>query len=122
MADVQSFQPLDKEPAELTLEPRFLALVREILARHIPGRAVWAFGSRASGVRVKPFSDLDLAIEGRLTTEQSVGLVDDFDESILPIKVDLVELARTTPDFRHRIEPDFVPMQTAWAPADRYND
>ncbi len=114
MADVAFLPPnLDREVAALVLEPRFLAIVREVLARHIPGCAVWAFGSRATGVRVKPFSDLDLAIEGRLTAEESVGLIDDFDESILPIKVDLVELALVTPEFRQRIEQDFVPVQIA---------
>jgi len=42
-------------------------IVQAILLRHVPGREVWAFGSRVvanGGSRVKKFSDLDLAVKG----------------------------------------------------------
>ena len=48
----------------LQLEDRHLAMVREILQRIVPGKPVWAFGSRATGRRAKTFSDLDLAVGG----------------------------------------------------------
>jgi predicted nucleotidyltransferase len=82
-------------------------IIAEILRKHAAGRKVWAFGSRATGERLKLFSDLDLAIEGRLMLEQQIGLGADFDESLLPFKVDLVELGAVDAAFRSRIELDF---------------
>ena len=46
-----------------------------------------------------------------------MSLVDDFDESLLPIKVDVVEIDHLEPDFRRRIERDFVVVQEAAAVA-----
>jgi predicted nucleotidyltransferase len=83
-----------------------------ILRRHLPGRKVWAFGSRATGQRMKRFSDLDLAVDGEaLTLGERARLAEALEESALPFKVDVVELATVTPEFRTRIEPEFVPVQ-----------
>ena len=101
-------------PAEkmLHLPQHELELVRAILKEHLPGKAVWVFGSRATGGRMlKRFSDLDLAVEGKLTWQESAGLTDAFEESLLPIKVDLVELGLVDAEFRERIEKDFVVVQ-----------
>jgi predicted nucleotidyltransferase len=96
----------------LHLPEHELTLVRSILNRYIPGRIVWAFGSRATGSRMlKRFSDLDLAVEGELTWPERAGLAEAFDESLLPIKVDVVELGLVDADFRERIEKDFVVVQ-----------
>ena len=99
-------------PKTLHLSDHELEQVRTILKKHIPGRMVWAFGSRATGGRMlKRFSDLDLAVEGTLTWPERAGLADDFEESPLPIKVDVVELGLVDADFRERIEKDFVVVQ-----------
>lgn len=101
-------------PAEKTLHlPDYeLGLLRAILKEHIPGRAAWVFGSRATGGRMlKRFSDLDLAVEGKLTGQESAELADAFEESPLPIKVDIVELGLVDAEFRERIEKDFVVVQ-----------
>jgi len=71
-----------------------LAIVNAILTQLLPpGYRVFAFGSRASGLQLKPWSDLDLLIEGPepLPTEIAGRLREAFDESPLPWKVDLVE-------------------------------
>jgi predicted nucleotidyltransferase len=98
-------------PAErvggLYIEPHELQIVRRILRDCITERNVWVFGSRATGVRLKRFSDLDLAIEGRLSLPERARLADEFDESPLPFKVDVVELDEVDTDFRRRIERDF---------------
>jgi len=96
----------------LHLPEHELEQVQAILRQYIPGRAVWAFGSRATGSRMlKRFSDLDLAVEGKLTWEERAGLEEAFDESPLPIKVDMVELGLVDAEFRERIEKDFVVVQ-----------
>jgi uncharacterized protein len=97
----------------LQISEREGAIVVEILEKYLAGRTVWAFGSRATGKHVKRFSDLDLAVPGRLTWEERTALSEAFDESLLSFKVDVVELDLVDADFRLRIEKDFVPLQGA---------
>lgn len=95
------------------IEPHELEIVRRILRDCIPDREVWAFGSRATGIRLKRFSDLDLAIAGRLTAAESARLADEFDESSLPFKVDVVGLDEVEGGFRKRIQAAFVKVQVS---------
>jgi predicted nucleotidyltransferase len=101
----------------LQISEREWLLVTEILAKHLAHRAVWAFGSRATGLRVKRFSDLDLAVEGRLTFAESAALSEAFDEALINFKVDVVETELIDKDFWHRIEPDLVLLQAGAIPA-----
>jgi len=88
-----------KEKVELVLAPQHLALVRALLRTHAPRHRAYAFGSRVVSEpgdlsRLKPHSDLDLALEGPpLKLEQSFALREAFSESDLPMRVDLVEAA-----------------------------
>ena len=93
-----------------------LQTVREILRRHVPTRKVVAFGSRVTG-RAKPFSDLDLAIMGEdaVPSATLAALADDFDESALPFKVDLVDWATIVDSFRDVIRRDAVTLQDSAA-------
>lgn len=82
-----------------------LEIVQRIVDTHVPGLEVWVFGSRAGGRR-KPWSDLDLAIvsPSRLTHALMTAIEWDFEESDLPFKVDVTDLAAVSPEFRRRIE------------------
>jgi type I restriction enzyme S subunit len=96
----------------IDLSPAHWGLVYSILQKHVPQYPVWAFGSRAKWT-AKPFSDLDLAI---ITTQAldwtvSAELTDDFSESDLPFKVDVVDWATTSAAFRSIIEADKVVVQ-----------
>jgi predicted nucleotidyltransferase len=104
-------QSLPERVHGLYISPQEWDQVAAILGRLIPEKRVWAFGSRANGVRLKQFSDLDVAVEGRLTWAQRSALSDAFDESLLPFKVDVVELELVDVNFRERIEVDFVVVQ-----------
>jgi predicted nucleotidyltransferase len=95
----------------LQISEREWAIVAEILEKYLAGKTVWAFGSRATGKHVKRFSDLDLAVPGRLTWEERTVVSEAFDESLLSFKVDVVELELVDSDFRQRIEKDFVLLQ-----------
>ncbi len=87
-------------------------IVRNILKVHVPLYEVWAFGSRAKWT-AKPFSDLDLTIisDKGLTLRESAELANDFLESDLPFKVDLVDWATTSDAFRKIIAQDKVVIQ-----------
>ena len=94
----------------LDVDPRWKALVDDILRLHAPRPCrVWAFGSRVRG-RARRFSDLDLAVDaGRpLTFGDTAPLADAFDDSDLPWRVDIVDLVTCSPIFRREVESHAV--------------
>lgn len=97
----------------LDIEPRDLATVRAILRRHVPEYEVRAFGSRARG-NARRTSDLDLAImtETPLAAGRMGALRDEFSESDLPFKVDVVDWAATAESFRRLIEERYEILQS----------
>ena len=95
----------------IAIEPWEWEELSGILREHLPGRKVWAFGSRATRQRMRRFSDLDLAVEGELTLARLAKLNEALDESRLPFKVDVAQMAWLTPEFRARIEPEMVLVQ-----------
>nr|VFJ89844.1 MAG: Predicted nucleotidyltransferase [Candidatus Kentron sp. H]VFJ90889.1 MAG: Predicted nucleotidyltransferase [Candidatus Kentron sp. H]VFJ97908.1 MAG: Predicted nucleotidyltransferase [Candidatus Kentron sp. H] len=101
----------------LDIEPHHLDMVRDILHRHAPGCAVWAFGSRATG-KARPYSDLDLAIitETPLPFAAADRLKAAFTESDLPWRVDIIDWATTSEAFRRIIERDRVVVMVAHEP------
>ena len=88
----------------IDLEPRVLQEVQEILRQHVPEYEIWAFGSRVGG-GAKRFSDLDLAVvsAAAMPVRRLALLASAFEESDLPLKVDVVDLQSTAPAFRQRI-------------------
>jgi type I restriction enzyme S subunit len=99
---------------QIVIEPHEWEELSAILERYVPGREVWAFGSRATGRRVRRYSDLDIALGGEgLPFDQMAMLREALDESRLPFNVDLAVLGSLTPEFRARIEPELVMVQEA---------
>lgn len=99
--------------AEVKLAPEDLSIVRDIVSRLLPqGYHTYVFGSRATGVRLKPWSDIDLAIEGPepLTFEVECSLKWAFDESMLPMKVDIVDCARISGEFARIVKETRIPL------------
>lgn len=90
------------------------SIVKTILERHVPDKNVWAFGSGAKH-KAKAFSDLDLVILGPhpLPPDVSSAMVDDFAQSDLPWKVDVVDWATTSESFRKIIEQHKVVVQSS---------
>jgi len=88
----------------IDLRSKDLDVVKGILARHVPECEVWAFGSRVNG-RAKAHSDLDLSIvsERPLSPKTLALLEDDFTESDLPFRVDVLDWSSTSEGFREII-------------------
>ena len=83
-----------------------------IIRRYLPHAAVWVYGSRATG-RARRYSDLDLMLDNQgqpIPAEIMGNLDEDFDESDLPIIVDLHDLAYTDARFLSIIQKDFLPL------------
>lgn len=95
----------------IDISPQHLALVLKILHKHLkPNTQVWVFGSRAIG-NARKNSDLDIAIESNnqsLPIEVLSALVEDFDESSLPYKVDILDWLNIDDSFRSHIEHDRI--------------
>lgn len=93
-------------------------IVHEILGKYVPSRPVFVFGSRANG-RAKRRSDLDLAIggEGALTTRVLGQLAEAFDQSDLPIEVDVVDVNEVSETFRSRMMSEWVELLPSSNPA-----
>lgn len=96
----------------IDIRPDHWAIVQQILQRHVPQYPVWAFGSRAKW-SAKPYSDLDLAVitDQPLSLDVSAGLSDDFSESDLPYRVDVVDWAGTSQAFRKIIAQNRIVVQ-----------
>jgi predicted nucleotidyltransferase len=107
------------EPPAIDIAPDQLRIVLDILHRHVSGRPVWAFGSRATG-KAKPYSDLDLAIitETPVPLSALAGLAEAFSESDLPWRIDVVDWSTTSEAFRKIISRDKVVLQSPGAAPD----
>ena len=76
----------------IDLNPKHLETIQHILTVYIPECEVRAFGSRVQWT-AKDYSDLDLAVIGSkpLSFRQLRQLAEAFEESYLPIRVDVVD-------------------------------
>ena len=89
-----------------------VATVRRILATYAPECEVRAFGSRVEG-RTKPHSDLDLVVvgEAELEPDRLAALREAFQESDLPIRVDVLDWHAITESFQRVIAQKWETMQ-----------
>ena len=98
----------------IDLAPHHLETVKRILAEHLPGCEVRAFGSRATWTAWE-YSDLDLAVVSPepLAWDRRARLREAFEESDLPIRVDIVDWESLSDGFRQTIDGDCVILQEA---------
>ncbi|MDE0003154.1 MAG: restriction endonuclease subunit S, partial [Rhodospirillaceae bacterium] len=96
----------------IDLNPHHLGTVRRILKEHVPACEIRAFGSRATWT-AKDYSDLDLAVVGRgpLDRLRLGRLQEAFEESDLPMRVDVLDWHTISGRFREVIERDYVVLQ-----------
>lgn len=91
----------------LTIEERHLKIVRDILS-HYP-YTFYAFGSRAKG-HAKRTSDLDICYFEKIPFNTLCHLDEDFEESDLPFKVDIVDGLSCDEKFLKQIQSDIVKL------------
>ncbi|MYC31561.1 MAG: hypothetical protein F4X64_00090 [Chloroflexi bacterium] len=96
----------------IDLNPNHLATVERILDGHVPECEVRAFGSRATWT-AKDYSDLDLAIvgSGPLDRRTLGRLKEAFEDSELPIRVDVLDWHSISESFREVVKRDYVIVQ-----------
>ena len=107
----------------IDLNPNHLGTVKAILAEHVPECEVRAFGSRATWT-AKDYSDLDLAILGKGPLDWTTlgRLKEAFEESDLPMRVDVLDWHTISGGFREVIEREhLVLVAAASKPLDQQN-
>ncbi|MDR0942055.1 MAG: nucleotidyltransferase substrate binding protein, partial [Holosporales bacterium] len=71
---------------------------------------IYAYGSRAKG-KAKKYSDLDLAVDcgGKNIPDDALNSIkSELEESLLPIRVDIIDLNSVSPAFYNAIKNDLV--------------
>jgi len=92
----------------LFMEPHHWQIVQNILSKY--PYSFYAFGSRAKG-NPKKLSDLDLCFFDSIPTNTLAHLDEDFEESDLPYKVDIVDWNKCSESFKNAIKNDLVKIQ-----------
>ena len=100
------------EIQQIDIAPAELDEVQRILAAHMPGCEVWAFGSRVTG-HAKSYSDLDLVVVGAEPIHwNDLGkLTEAFQASDLPFRVDVMDWNVAAPAFQAVIGARYVVVQ-----------
>lgn len=96
----------------IDVAPRYLKMIVNILKKHIPNCEVRAFGSRVNGI-VKKYSDLDLAIAGKTKLPKKILylLREEFEESDLPFRVEIMDWQSISDEFKKIIETQYEVIQ-----------
>jgi predicted nucleotidyltransferase len=99
----------------VALSERELALVRTVLERNGVGEsnAPVIFGSRATG-RARRYSDLDIGFAGEPVPSDALARIEEeFEESELPLRVDVLNLGQADQGLRSHALSAAVPLHLA---------
>ena len=97
----------------MDVEPKHLKVLLGLLQNHLPGVAVWAFGSRVKWTS-RPDSDLDLVVFAKPEQSHQVhALKDALEESSLPFRVDVLVWDAVSEAFHDNIRREYVELVSA---------
>ena len=96
----------------IDLNPKYLETVQRILTEHVPECEVRAYGSRVTWT-ARDYSDLDLAVVGRkpFSLRRMRQLKEAFEESDLPIRVDVWDWHTISDGFKKAIAEEYEVIQ-----------
>ena len=85
------------------------AYIRQLLKEHIPSQArVYLYGSRSRRDN-RWNSDYDLWIDADISRRLIIEMTDQFDESFVPFKVDIVTTPQLKGRFAERVKQEAIP-------------
>lgn len=85
--------------------------IRTLLKQHLPNTEIWAYGSRVT-FNAKPSSDLDMVAFASKDQDLAVAnLVEAFEESFLPFRVDFFVWNQVPKMFHQHIKEACVVLQ-----------
>ncbi len=97
----------------IIIEEKDKKVLSAVLTQTLPeGIKVFVFGFRVKGTS-KQYADLDLALEARDIIEQQIidNLNIALENSLLPFKVDVIDLKNIDIDFYNAISKDLTPFK-----------
>lgn len=96
----------------IDLKPDHVAIASRILTEHVPDFEIRAFGSRVTGT-ASEYSELDLVVvgDGPLDLRIIRRLKKAFEESGLPMQVDVLDWQSIPARCCQQIEQDYVVVQ-----------
>lgn len=102
-------------PPDQGIDAWSLAEAQRLLARKLADTHIkaWLFGSRARGDH-RPFSDIDIALQapdGAIPREHLAALREAFEESCIPYRVDLVDLAQADEHLLDAVRSEGIPWR-----------
>lgn len=97
------------EQKKIDLDNTQFNVLTQIIRKCIPGKTVWAYGSRVTG-KVRKKSDLDLAVFDCDAT-QIVNFKSALEESKLIISVDVMDWDSIPHSFQKEIKKQYVVVQ-----------
>ena len=92
----------------LFIEPHHWEIVKKILSKY--PYSFYAFGSRVKG-NPKKLSDLDLCFFDSIPLNDLAHIDEDFEESDLPYKVDIVDWNKCSESFKDAIKNDLIKIK-----------
>lgn len=92
----------------IALEPSEIEIVKIIIRKYLPDCEVRVFGSRLDP-NPKTYADLDLVLvcQDKISRQTLIAIQDEFAESALTFRVDLLDWQRISPEFRQIIMQRF---------------
>jgi len=87
----------------IDINDKHLRMVKEILKKY--SYTFYAYGSRSKN-KARKSSDLDLCYKEEIPEKILFRIKDEFEESDLPFKVDIVKWENMSPGFQKLIEKD----------------
>ncbi|MBS4026156.1 MAG: nucleotidyltransferase domain-containing protein [Clostridia bacterium] len=85
----------------IKLSKNDLQIVKTIFKNHVPNFEVFVFGSRVNG-NIHDHSDLDIALKGpdKIDLLLLADIKDEFQNSDVPFRVDIIDFNRVSPEFQ----------------------
>jgi len=103
----------ERKSSPLALSESHFSIVIDLIEKHLPKTQVWAYGSRVSG-KSRPSSDLDLVVFiPKELKNKFFDLVEAFDDSDLPFRVDLFIWEQIPENFKTEILSNHLVLQTS---------
>ena len=95
----------------IDLKSDYLSVIQDILSKRLQGERIYVFGSRVNGT-AKPHSDIDLMIESTEPLDENLILTlkNDFEDSDLPIRVDILDGSQLSASFRAIVDAKKVEL------------
>lgn len=92
----------------IAIEEEQLEIVKQILKKHVPNAQIRIFGSRYKHTN-KEYSDIDIAIleKEKMSLKKYSEIKEDFEESNLKYRVDLVDWNTISEEFKKIIEDGY---------------